>query len=69
MAGFNKNAGGMQNLMKQAQKMQEDMQKKNIIMKLASFCATAKALRNICKKSFVLIIFVGYSKRKYEKNT
>ena len=27
MAGFNKNAGGMQNLMRQAQKMQEDMEK------------------------------------------
>ena len=25
MAGFNKNAGGMQNLMRQAQKMQDDM--------------------------------------------
>ena len=27
MAGFNKNAGGMQNLMRQAQKMQEEMEK------------------------------------------
>ena len=26
MAGFNKNAGGMQNLMRQAQKMQEEME-------------------------------------------